>query len=121
MLEKAEKDSIDYEIARNATIKSFELTLETCGKLLRKIMKPFFATSKQADQLTFKELFRHAVKHGLLEPEVAERWFEYRDNRNNTAHDYGESFAELTVKLIPKFLVDATLLRDKIHAQSTAD
>ncbi|MEN8219100.1 MAG: hypothetical protein ABFS56_22570 [Pseudomonadota bacterium] len=33
--------------------------------------------------------------------DTCERWFEYRDNRNNTAHDYGEHFAESTLKLFP--------------------
>ncbi len=35
-LRKAQAGSIDYEIFRNATVKGFELTLETAGKLLRK-------------------------------------------------------------------------------------
>lgn len=33
-LQRAQSDSIEYEIFRNATIKGFELTLETTGKLL---------------------------------------------------------------------------------------
>ena len=39
-----------------------------------------------------------------------ERWFEYRDNRNDTAHDYGLVFAETTLKLLPTFLADAKAL-----------
>ena len=35
-----------------------------------------------------------------------ERWFSYRDNRNNTAHDYGVGFAEETLALMPKFITD---------------
>jgi hypothetical protein len=31
----------------------------------------------------------------------------YRDNRNITAHDYGENFAEETLKLFPDFISDA--------------
>ena len=40
-LATAEAESIDYEVFRNALIKSFELTLETAGKLLRKVVGPF--------------------------------------------------------------------------------
>jgi len=51
------------------------------------------------------------------------RWFAYRDNRNNTAHDYGKGFAEDTLALMPTFLADAraleTTLREKLsHADS---
>lgn len=32
----------------------------------------------------------------------------YRDNRNNTAHDYGVNFAEETMVLLPQFIADAS-------------
>ncbi|MCY3691217.1 MAG: nucleotidyltransferase substrate binding protein [Chloroflexota bacterium] len=57
--------------------------------------------------MTFKDSFRHAAKHGLISVEACERWFAYRDNRNDTAHDYGADFAETTLKLLPTFIVDA--------------
>ena len=114
MLEKAEKGSIDYEIYRNAVIKGYELSLETAGKLLKKSLKSFFATSQAVDALTFKEIFRYGAKHGILSIEEVERWFEYRDNRNTTAHDYGAEFAEKTLKLIPDFINDAVKVAEKI-------
>jgi len=89
---KAEKSTIDYEVFRNATIKGFELVLELSGKLLRKKLKAYFASPKEVDQLTFKDVFRHAAKHSLMTTDEVNRWFEYRDNRNTTAYDYGESF-----------------------------
>ena len=117
LLMQKHPDSIEYEIYRNATIKGYELTLETAGKLLKKAIKPYFATPKEVDQLVFKEIFRHGAKHGLLTTEEATRWFTYRDNRNNTAHDYGVGFAEETVKLLPKFLEDAQRLKEALdHA-----
>ena len=106
-LKAAKPDSLDYEIFRNATVKGFELTLETSGKLLRKALKAFISTPRTVDELTYKDLFRHASKHGLLESAAVERWFLYRDNRNDTAHDYGISFAKTTLKLLPDFLKDA--------------
>jgi hypothetical protein len=42
--------------------------------------------------------------------EEVERWFAYRDNRNNTAHDYGKGFADETLSLLPGFLADARRL-----------
>jgi hypothetical protein len=42
------------------------------------------------------------------------RWFQYRDNRNNTAHDYGIGFAEQTMKLLPNFIKDVKNLETKL-------
>lgn len=113
-LEKSEAGSVEYDVFRNATVKGFELTLELSGKLLRKALKPFFPTSKAVDGLVFKDIFRHAAKHGIVSVDEVERWFKYRDNRNNTAHDYGAGFAEETMKLLPGFISDARRLMDKV-------
>ena len=109
-------DDFRYDIYRAACVKEFELVLEQGGKLLRKRLAVFFASNRQADRLAFKDLFRHAAKHGLLDTEAVERWFRYRDNRNDTAHDYGEDFAEATLKLLPAFIADAKALADAIEA-----
>ena len=99
--------SIQYDIFRAACVKEFEIILEQCGKLLKKRLRDFFSSNKEADKLTFKDIFRYAAKHNLISMESSERWFIYRDNRNSTAHDYGEGFAEQTLKLLPEFIVDA--------------
>lgn len=118
-LNSSDEDSIEYDIFRNASIKGFELALETSGKLLKKSLKPYFASPKAVDQLVFKDIFRNASKHGLLSLEEVERWFKYRDNRNTTAHDYGKEFVEKTLKLLPQFIMDAKQLKENInHAAS---
>lgn len=45
-LEQSEAGSDDYEVYRNAVIKGFELTFETSGKLLRKILKEYVGSPK---------------------------------------------------------------------------
>jgi nucleotidyltransferase substrate binding protein (TIGR01987 family) len=122
-LKRAPTDSIDYEIYRNAVVKGFELTLETGGKLLRKAIKTYTGNPRAVDELSYKEVLRHAARHGLLDTTAVERWFAYRDNRNSTAHDYGKGFAEETLALMPDFLRDArcleTTLREKFgHAET---
>lgn len=107
--------SIDYEMYRNSLVKSFEITLEQSGKLLRKKLTPYFASKKAVDMLTFKDLFREASKHSLLNEEEVARWFTYRNNRNNTAHDYGRAFAEETLLLIDNFLKDVQHLKEIIE------
>jgi nucleotidyltransferase substrate binding protein (TIGR01987 family) len=96
-----------YDIFRAASVKEFELILEQSGKLLRKRLRPFFASNRQVDRLTFKDVFRHAVKHDLISVAACERWFAYREHRNDTAHEYGERFAEAILELLPDFISDA--------------
>jgi nucleotidyltransferase substrate binding protein (TIGR01987 family) len=107
LLLKHESESIDYEMYRSACIKEFEIILEQSGKLLRKILKPYFHSPKEADKLTFKDIFRNAVLRGLMSDNTCERWMNYRDNRNSTAHDYGVNFANETLSLLPNFIDDA--------------
>jgi hypothetical protein len=62
-----------------------------------------------------KQQFRHASTHGLISVDETERWLNYRDNRNNTAHDYGVDFANKTLVLLPQFIVDAQALQKVIR------
>ena len=101
------EEDIEYDIYRSAIIKEFEIVLEQSGKLLKKVIKPYFSSSKAVDRLYFKDLFREAGLHGLLELEEVERWLHYRDNRNSTSHDYGEALANATMPIIPQFIEDA--------------
>ncbi len=67
----------------------------------------------------FKEVFRHAVLRNIITAETCERWLQYRDNRNNTSHDYGVNFAEETLVLLPQFIADATGLATAINKLNT--
>lgn len=119
MLRHAPKGSVEYEVYRNATVKGFELVLETGGKLLRRCLKEFFPVPSEVDNLYFKDVLRHAAKHGLLDTDAVARWFCYRDSRNMTAHDYGEALAEEALAQVAAFLSDAKALAaslEKRHA-----
>ena len=115
LIKQTKEGTVDYEMYRNSLVKGFEMTLEQSGKLLRKILVPYLSSKKAADSLTFKDLFRHAFKYSLITNEEAERWMKYRDNRNNTAHDYGRAFAEETLLLIDDFLKDVKKLKTVIE------
>ena len=110
-----DREDVLYEIYRAACVKEFELVLEQSGKLLRKRLAAVFASNRQADRLDFKDLFRHAARHDLIDTATVERWLRYRDNRNDTAHDYGEDFAETTLKLLPAFVEDSKALANLIE------
>ena len=90
------------------------MILEQSGSLLKKRLRPYFASNRQADRLTFKNLFRHAAKHGLISVESCERWLEYRDHRNDTAHQYGAGFAETTPCAVASIHSDAKELAQVI-------
>lgn len=115
MIKTAQEGSIEYEMYRNSLVKGFEMTLEQSGKLLKKRLVPYFPSKKHVDILTFKDLFRNALKYSLISEEEVNRWFIYRDNRNSTAHDYGQAFAEETLSLIDDFLCDVKNLKKVIE------
>lgn len=115
MLQQAQEGTIDYELYRNSLVKGFEMTIEQSGKLLKKSLTPYFSSKRAIDTLTFKDIFRQAHKHSLLTEDETNRWMKYRDNRNNTAHDYGQAFAEETLVLIEDFLIDAKNLMKVIN------
>ncbi len=113
-LDTRDLDAVMYDIFRAACVKQFELALEMSGKLLKKRLRPYFASNREADRLNFKDCFRYAANHDLISPEACRRWLQYRDSRNSTSHDYGENFAEATLKLVPTFITDATELASVI-------
>ena len=103
-------DDVLFDLYRNAAIKSFELSLETAGKLLRKALKAYGGSPREVDKLVFNDVLRHAGKHGLLDTAAVGRWLAYRANRNNTAHDYGVEFANQTLTLLPAYVRDVRSL-----------
>jgi nucleotidyltransferase substrate binding protein (TIGR01987 family) len=119
-LQKHETREITYDIYCAVCVKEFEIILEQSGRLLKKRLTPFFASNKAVDSLTFKDIFRHAAKHSIIDTKSCERWLQYQDNRNSTAHDYGVQFAESTLKILPTFIEDARQLA-QILAQATND
>ena len=119
-LEQSESNSDDYEVYRNAVIKGFELTLETSGKLLRKVLRDYVANPKTVNDLVFKDLFRQAAQYNLMSLDEVERWFAYRDSRNDTAQDCGLEFSEKVLKLIKEFLTDARRLHATLNSRTSS-
>ena len=115
MYQRAEAGSIDQEVFRNAIVKGYELAQETAFKLLKKALKVYGHSGKELESTPVKEILRLAAIHDLMTLEEVEHWFAYRDNRNNTAHDYGEAFAEQTLMLIPGFLADVARLAETLE------
>lgn len=123
LYQQAPDGDIQQEVYRNALVKGFELTQEVAFKLLRKALKAYGHGGKKLESLFVKDLIRLAAAHGLMDLDAAERWFKYRDNRNDTAHDYGIGFAKETLTLIAPFLLDmnrlAAILERKFGPEMT--
>lgn len=117
----AEAGSINQEVFRNAIVKGYELSQETAFKLLRKALKEYGHSSKKLNETPIKEVLRMAATHNLMSVAEVERWFKYRDNRNNTAHDYGEGFAKETLSLLPNFITDISALAQQLEAKLGKD
>lgn len=115
LLQQSAPGSVLYELYRSACVKEFEIIIELAGKLLKKALRPYYASPRQAEVLVYKDLFRAAAQHGLLSTSEAERWLAYRDSRNTTAHDYGAGFAEAAVTFLPRFVTDAQALAQLLH------
>ena len=115
LYQQAPEGDIQQEVYRNAIVKGFELTQEVAFKLLRKALKAYGHGGQKLEALFVKDLIRLAATHGLMDLDAAERWFTYRDNRNDSAHDYGIRFAEETLALIAPFLADLTRLADTLE------
>ena len=109
--------SVLYELYRSACVKEFEIIIELAGKLLKKALRPYYASHRQAETLVYKDIFRAAAQHGLLSAPEAERWLTYRDRRNSTAHEYGAGFAEAAVNFLPQFVTDAAALAQLLHGK----
>jgi hypothetical protein len=50
------REDVRFDLYRNAAIKSFELSLETAGKLLRKALKAYGGAPREVDKLVFNDV-----------------------------------------------------------------
>ena len=114
-LNRSSPEETVYDMYSNVCIEKFELVLEQSGKLLKKRLRSWFASNRQADRLTFRDTFRHAAKHDLIPVDACERWLEYRDNRNHTGNDHSEAFEKSTLELLPDLIKDARALATAVE------
>ncbi len=113
-----EQSGIEQEIFRMAIIKGLELAQEISIRLIRRRLRDFGYTARRPEATPVKEFLRLAAQHSLLSLAEVERWFAYRDNRNSTAHDYGEAFVQQTLHLLSDFIRDAHNLTERLRTGS---
>ena len=111
LLDRDDEDETARRLGREMCIERFEVALEQSGKLLKKTLRPWFPSNRAADRLTFRDAFRHAAKHGLIDVEAAERWLTYRDSLNGSGEPDGDDpVVVAAVERMPAFVADARAL-----------
>lgn len=116
LLDRDRENETARRLGRELCIERFEVALEQSGKLLRKTLRPWLASNRAADRLTFRDLFRHAAKHGLIDMEAAERWLSYRDSLNGSGEPDGADPAVVAaVERLPAFVADARALVEVVE------
>ena len=107
-----------YNVFRGACMNEFQVILELTASLLRRRLRPYFATLSQVNELTFPGVFREAARTGLISTDECRRWLGYRDRRNVMAHRYGGEFAEQALEVLPSLVEDGRRIAEVIGAET---
>jgi nucleotidyltransferase substrate binding protein (TIGR01987 family) len=100
---------------RAGVIQNFEFTYELCWKFMQRWLEVNLGSAYVAG-VSRRQLFRLSAEHQLLSD--VNRWMEYHDARNETAHTYDENTAEDVFGTAQKFLSDARGLLKALEARN---
>ncbi|MBI5700226.1 nucleotidyltransferase substrate binding protein [Candidatus Saganbacteria bacterium] len=100
---------------RAGVIQNFELTYELCWKFMKRWLGNNLG-SANIDGVNRRELFRLAAEYHLLSD--VDKWMEYHDMRNETAHTYDKTTAKEVFESAVKFLKDAEEFLSNIIKQN---
>lgn len=114
----SQEESTSQEVFRMAITKGFELAQEVTFKLLRRRLLDFGYSNGKLRETPIKDILRLAAHHGIMTVDEVERWFLYRDIRNETAHEYGMDFVEATIAVLRQFVEDAKKLIHRLRHSS---
>lgn len=106
----AEKHA-DMEVVRDGAIQRFEYCYELCTKMIKRSLEVQFGDT--VDQMNLRDVLRTAFERGLI-ADVA-GWFDFRDERNKTAHTYDELIAAEVFQAAKHFLPEARFLLSKLE------
>lgn len=101
------------DTVRAGVIQNFEFTYELCWKFIQRWLKEHKHSEDADHPRTRKDLFRIAAKSGLIDE--PERWFDYGDARNITAHTYDRNTAQVVHGVALRFAKDAKELLSRLE------
>lgn len=111
-LARYETDISDTQI-RDGLIQRFEFTYEIAHKLLKRYLEFASPSPEQIDAMSFQDLIRTANEQGLLLGSWVD-WRTFREMRGKTSHTYNEAVAIEVVAGIPRFIGEASVLKDRL-------
>jgi nucleotidyltransferase substrate binding protein (TIGR01987 family) len=114
-LQRSQSAPGDEEL-RDAVIQRFEYTYELAWKSLKRQLEQEVPNPPLIDQLSYRDLLREAAQAGII-TEV-ERWMDYRELRNITAHTYDDLKAQRVYDAVDDFYTDATALLKALEERS---
>lgn len=95
-------ESDELLIVRDGIVQRFEYNFEILRRYLKKTLHSYYDRTELHYR---KDLFREAYKFELIiNPE---NWMNYLELRNQTSHEYYETYAEKIFAIVPQFIVDA--------------
>lgn len=90
-------------------IKGFEFTYGQGINAIRRYVADYVLSPGQVGQMLLPDIMRMAAKNGLIGP--LGKWFDFRDWRNETAHEYfDDEAAERIANAVSEFHVTVAQL-----------
>ena len=90
----------DRDVYHTAIVKGFEFTYELAFGAIRRYVADYVLSPGQVGRMRIPDILRVAARNGLVTS--LEDWFEFRERRNLTAHEYyDEEAAERIVDAAP--------------------
>jgi nucleotidyltransferase substrate binding protein (TIGR01987 family) len=111
----SDRDPYEFEMARAALIKHFEICYEMCWKTMLRFIKEDNISDESAI-LTKKDLFRIAAEKELIAE--FDHWLAYHKARNTTTHVYDLTVAGNVYQTAKKFADD---LREFVKTMETVE
>lgn len=111
---KDTKSSTDLKRTIQAgVIQNFEFCYELAWKILRRKLEIESSDAALINKMFYQEIIREGAQKGLIAN--AEKWLQYRHQRNLTSHTYHEKTAESVYQTAIEFYDDALKLLHQLQ------
>ncbi len=105
-------DEPDYDLFLAAVAKGYEFTYGQAVNVIRRYVGAYALSPGAAGQMSLPDIMRVAARDGIIAS--PEEWFDFRDRRNETAHEYFDQAA------IERMVAAAPQLREAVSRLTTA-
>ncbi len=89
----------DRDVYHAAVVKGFEFTYAQAVETINRYIGDYLLSHGDVDMMSYRDIMRLAARHRLIVS--PEQWFEFRERRNYTAHEYFAEISERVVEIAP--------------------